>query len=35
MRQQMIDYLKNLPEGTRMAISGLNNQLLMLQRGLM
>jgi VWFA-related protein len=31
MRQQVTEYLKNLPEGTRMAIFGLNNQLLLLQ----
>ena len=31
MRQQMIDYLKKMPDGTKMAIFGLNNQLLLLQ----
>jgi VWFA-related protein len=31
IRRQMLDYLKNMPDGTRMAVFGLSNQLLMLQ----
>jgi VWFA-related protein len=31
VRTQMLDYLKNIPAGTRMAVFGLNTQLTMLQ----